>query len=601
MSDSTKTIYLNVSLDSSSAVVRNLSSQTVTLTANSFTAPDISKYFHNWDTVAAGGGTVASDGGSFIPQPAIAYNGSYTITLYAQWATKEYNVEYYTNGTKLGSSHHVYGTAKNLTAFSTFSPSEVNTTTNWQFRGWATGPDNGEYHAYTYADQASVKNLTDVHNGVVKLYAVYERTIYIYSGVNKATSSSATQYWNSYGDGGNSSVTFPKLGSISNWKALGYRQDTSATTATFAATETGGVIAYPTVLGSNYLYGVYSRQYTATFYSGLNKATVKTKNSNFKYYNSSSSTLPTTVSITTDTAANSTDINNWSESGWRSNTDAATKEYDYNKAVTVAFGTNFYSIYTRTITISYNGNTNTGGSTSNTTKTLYLNTNSTTMGDSSGSTDGAKTITLRKNGFTKTGYTFVGWTGTGLNSATKNVTISNNVGNRSYTANWSKNYYIVNYYVNGNLWTQRSVGYNDNLENLNAQSLLDVYHKFHGWTGWVDKMPNHDVNLYANITESYCALITGHGQYGNATALLNVFRSAGWSGTVVESPHYPGNYQVVTDYNLTRAQAEIQKNYIAEHTNYTNYNYPYLYWVAVDCTNGIGTEWTRSVGQKNFN
>ena len=84
-------------------------------------------------------------------------------------------------------------------------------------------------------------------------------------------------------------------------------------------------------------------------------------------------------------------------------------------------------------------------------------------------------------------------------------------------------------------------------------------------------------------------------------ALLNVFKSAGWSGTVVESAHYPGNYQVVTDYNLTRAQAEIQKNYIAEHTNYTNYNYPYLYWVAVDCTNGIGAEWTRSVGQKNFN
>lgn len=202
---------------------------------------------------------------------------------------------------------------------------------------------------------------------------------------------------------------------------------------------------------------------------------------------------------------------------------------------------------------------------------------------------------------TKTGYTFTGWSGTGLNTPTKNVTISNNIGNRSYTANWSKNTYTVNYYVNDSLWTQRTVGYNDNLENLNAQSLLDVYHTFHGWSGWVDKMPDHNVNLYANITESYCALITGHGQYGNATALLNVFKSAGWTGTVVESSHYPGNYQVVTGYNLTRAQAEIQKNYIAEHTNYTNYNYPYLYWVAVDCTNGIGAEWTRSLGQKNFN
>ena len=58
---------------------------------------------------------------------------------------------------------------------------------------------------------------------------------------------------------------------------------------------------------------------------------------------------------------------------------------------------------------------------------------------------------------TKTGYTFLGWSGTGLNSITKNVTISNNIGNRNYTANWSKNNYTVNYYVNNNLWTQRTV------------------------------------------------------------------------------------------------------------------------------------------------
>lgn len=201
----------------------------------------------------------------------------------------------------------------------------------------------------------------------------------------------------------------------------------------------------------------------------------------------------------------------------------------------------------------------------------------------------------------KTGYTFIGWTGTGLSSATKNVIIKNGIGNRSYTANWSKNYYTVNYYVNNSLWQQRSVGYNDNLENLNAQSTLDNYHTFHGWTGWVNNMPSYNVNLYANITESYCQLTTGHGPYGNASALLNVFRSAGWTGTIIEAATSPGNYMVVTDYNLTRAQAEIQKNYIASHTNYNNYNYPYLYWVAVTCTNGYSEAWTRGKGQANFN
>lgn len=203
---------------------------------------------------------------------------------------------------------------------------------------------------------------------------------------------------------------------------------------------------------------------------------------------------------------------------------------------------------------------------------------------------------------TKKGYSFVGWTGTDLSSTAKNVTINKGtVGNRSYKAIWSKNYYTVNYYVNGNLWTQRSVEYNGSLPNLNGQDALDGYHKFNGWIGWIDVMPDHNVTLTASITESYCRLITGHGPIGNANAILRVFQNAGWSGSVQEQASYPGNYLVITDYNLTRAQAENQKNYIASHTNYTNYNFPYLYWVAIDCTNGYSGAWTRSVGQSQFN
>ena len=202
---------------------------------------------------------------------------------------------------------------------------------------------------------------------------------------------------------------------------------------------------------------------------------------------------------------------------------------------------------------------------------------------------------------TKKGYTFVGWTGTELSSTSKNVTINKgSIGNRKYVANWSVNYYTVNYYVQNSLWTTRSVAYNTTPENLNAQSALDIYHKFNYWEGWIDRMPTNTVNLYANITESYCMLMTGHGPYGNAQALLNVFKSAGWTGRIEEAPSAPGYYWVVTDYTLTRAQADIQRNYIANHTNYTNYNFPYLYWVGLSCTNGIGDTWTRSVGTKNF-
>ena len=199
------------------------------------------------------------------------------------------------------------------------------------------------------------------------------------------------------------------------------------------------------------------------------------------------------------------------------------------------------------------------------------------------------------------GYTFTGWSGTDINGMSKNVTVSGGIGNKTYTANWSQNYYTVSYYVNGNLWTTRSVGYGNSIENLNAQSLLDNYHTFHGWNNWVDTMPDYNISLTANVTESYCMLMTGHGPYGNATALLKVFQDAGWTGRVEIAPSTTSYYWVVTDYTLTRAEAEAQKEYIASHTNYRNYNYPYLYWVAVSCTNGYSESWTRSSGQRYFN
>ena len=55
-------------------------------------------------------------------------------------------------------------------------------------------------------------------------------------------------------------------------------------------------------------------------------------------------------------------------------------------------------------------------------------------------------ITL--NNPTKTGYTFMGWTGTGLSEATQNVTIAaGSNGNRSYTANWQITEYDITYYL----------------------------------------------------------------------------------------------------------------------------------------------------------
>lgn len=51
---------------------------------------------------------------------------------------------------------------------------------------------------------------------------------------------------------------------------------------------------------------------------------------------------------------------------------------------------------------------------------------------------------------TREGYTFLGWTGTGLSEATKNLSIpAGSMGNRNYTANWSENSYTISYTIYG--------------------------------------------------------------------------------------------------------------------------------------------------------
>lgn len=70
-------------------------------------------------------------------------------------------------------------------------------------------------------------------------------------------------------------------------------------------------------------------------------------------------------------------------------------------------------------------------------------------------------ITL--NNPTKTGYTFAGWTGTGLASATMTVTIAaGSTGNRSYTATWTVNSYTIRFLnYDGSVLQSSSVNYGE--------------------------------------------------------------------------------------------------------------------------------------------
>lgn len=92
---------------------------------------------------------------------------------------------------------------------------------------------------------------------------------------------------------------------------------------------------------------------------------------------------------------------------------------------------------------------------------------------------------------TKTGYTFTGWTGTSLSSYTKSVTIpKGSSGNRSYTANWIPNGYILTFNYNrprdssyetmsGNSTASKGVSYNAGYGVLPGPALQGW--KFAGW------------------------------------------------------------------------------------------------------------------------
>ena len=188
----------------------------------------------------------------------------------------------------------------------------------------------------------------------------------------------------------------------------------------------------------------------------------------------------------------------------------------------------------------------------------------------------------------KTGYTFTGWTGTGLSSTSKNVTISNETGNRSYTAVWSKNYYTVKYYKDGTLWETRSVGYGDDIPNLTPTG-YDDYHKFGGWSGWTDKMPSNDITLTAITSESYCMLLTGTASKANAEGLQVIFMNVGYKSWLYENSQGWGAY---TDYSLSRFQVDGLRETFGNSVPWANAT-PYLNWLSIQCDNGHGEVWKR--------
>ena len=201
------------------------------------------------------------------------------------------------------------------------------------------------------------------------------------------------------------------------WTFIGWKENTTADS---------NVLSEKISDGNNYtLYAVFRQNITVTKYNGSSSATTETKP---RYYNNANVNNPSFT-------LSQNGVSGWSAIGWTT-TNSATGGINVNNGGTVTLSANatYYGRYQQTITLSYNGNGATGGSTSNQTGTR--NWNSVSYSNPS--------FILRNNGFSRTNYSFQKWamgsaSGTQY-SAGATVTLS---ASTTFYAVWLQTQYII--------------------------------------------------------------------------------------------------------------------------------------------------------------
>ena len=208
--------------------------------------------------------------------------------------------------------------------------------------------------------------------------------------------------------------------SKSGYTFIGWREDMSASSLVLSnkvMDEDGN---------SQNLYAVFRKTVTVTKYNGSTSATTESK---YQYYNNGNIVNPSFTLIQNG-------VSGWSALGWCSLTSATASVVVSNGgSVSLPSNATYYGKYSRTVTVSYNGNGNTGGSTSSQSGTRYWN---------SAGNYSDPSFTLRSNGFTRTNYSFVNWrmgstSGTAYNAGAS-VTLS---ANTTMYAAWNKMYVDV--------------------------------------------------------------------------------------------------------------------------------------------------------------
>ncbi|MBQ9730084.1 MAG: InlB B-repeat-containing protein, partial [Clostridia bacterium] len=117
------------------------------------------------------------------------------------------------------------------------------------------------------------------------------------------------------------------------------------------------------------------------------------------------------------------------------------------------------------------------------TYTIAYTLNGGTVATANATSYNIETATFTLNNPTKEGYTFAGWTGTGLNEATVNVSIAQgSMGNRTYVATWTPIDYTITYNLN-NGTASNVANYTIETATFTLNNPTRAGYTFAGWTG----------------------------------------------------------------------------------------------------------------------
>lgn len=251
------------------------------------------------------------------------------------------------------------------------------TKTGYTFKGWNEKAD-GTGSSWTTSGVTSPWTWNYTKN--ITLYAQWQ--VNQYTITYQTDSGSSTTKKVNYGANALSGVSNP---SKSGYTFKGW------TTATTATSGTSTISSY-TVTGNATLRALFTKTITLSYY---NNSTTKQTSTGTQYYNCGTTTNPT---FTLSQASKS----GWNTRGWSTAT-AGNASVTYSSISNRSFSadTTVYGLYQKSVSLSYNGNGSTGGSTASQSGTAYYN--------SSGNTTNPS-FTLANNGYSCRYGTFANWT-----------------------------------------------------------------------------------------------------------------------------------------------------------------------------------------------